>query len=744
MSNAEKPELDRQPPAQGFGMALFGTVVIAGTVVIRMSNAAITFSWFDVDPMTVDAAAVGLLPGFRLWLDAIMLLGAALILAAHARQRIPACGWVLLLAVIPIPLLLWHGWGDPVDLEQGSLWIASVISAVALAHAALDARLRAIGTCIVLGGLALVLVRAVSQVAWDIPATIAWFEANREETLAMRGLEPGSSAALVFERRLRGAAPTAWFTTANLLASVMAAGASAWLAITIASVRAKLTSGVSGLCALLAVAMAAMVIASGSRGGIVVLVIGVCFVVASVCWSRWSRVGGLVAVSLVLLALLAAPLSGLLGDLPGTRSLLIRNGYVTGAADIVMESPLAGVGPGGFREAWLTARSPESPEEIDSPHAMPWDWAAAIGVASLAWMALVLAALWWSSRSCRPTLLSTEAWPLCRITFSAAALIVGFGLARTQMLEVITMGSAVAFFRILGWLLFIALAGFLGWLWKRAETGITWGLCAAAVVLVIHAQVEMTIEQATTAPWLLAVLGLAAPIRSQGEETASRSPGVMIAGLGAGVAAALAILVVIIGAWPATSAQRAERVHGMLINSGRSLDNTSGLVTLSGRESAADGLLEAAAIRDDDRLRFVAAEQLLAGLSLAMQATTPPSETQAEAARQRAFNIAMDVFDRTGSVPAGQLAVTVMMGSGDAADLAKAVVVAERVAAADPAGLWSNRHLADALWESGERDVAAGVYQRVLELNAARTIDPLRQLSDADRTLIEERARWSP
>ena len=83
--------------------------------------------------------------------------------------------------------------------------------------------------------------------------------------------------------------------------------------------------------------------------------------------------------------------------------------------------------------------------------------------------------------------------------------------------------------------------------------------------------------------------------------------------------------------------------------------------------------------------------------------------------------------------------VSMLTGSGDPDDLNRAVLMAEEVALRDPMGLWSQRHLADLLWESGEKQVAIAVYERVLQLNAARTIDPLRQLSTKDRKLVESR-----
>lgn len=721
----------------GFWVALLGTAMIVGAVVVRLTTAAITLSWFDVDPTSVDHAALGLLPSDRFGLDAIMLFGAALVFAGQFIRGRGAAWWILLLAALPIPVLLWHGWDDPADLEQGSLWIASVVAAVALAHGAGNSWLRATGLAILLAGLAPLVIKAIAQVAWDIPATIAYFDANRADVLAMRGLEPGSSAARVLERRLRNAVPTTWFSSTNLLASVLAAGVSVWFAITLVAIREKVASGVSGLCAFIALAMAAIVIATGSLGGWVVLFIGLCFAAAGVFFRGWYRIGGWVAVGLVVLALLAAPLGSLLGDLPGIRSLVIRSGYVAGASQITAEAPWVGVGPAGFQSAWLQVRGAGSAEEIVSPHSMPWDWIATTGVLALAWVGLVLVGLWWAPRcDQRSPREPDDPFSLGRIVFVISCLVVGFGFTNAHIREMLTLGTPVMVVRLLGWLAFIALAVLLASLWHRVGSGIRIGACAAAVVLVVHAQVEMTIEQPTTVPWILAVLAIAAPVGLAG--STRRRLARPLAALAAVVSVGLAVLVLVIGTVPAKQAELKVRGHGSKVHARGEM--TSGLVGLSGRQSAAEGLLIAAAIRNDDRIRLAAAEQLLTGIAMSAAAENPAPPEQVEEARQLVVSIGLDIFERTGSIEAGHLVITALLATGDPDEIERTIPVAYAVSELDPVGLWSQRLFADVLWESGQPDVAAEIYRRVLELNDAREIDRLRQLSDEDRMLIEMRA----
>ena len=51
---------------------------------------------------------------------------------------------------------------------------------------------------------------------------------------------------------------------------------------------------------------------------------------------------------------------------------------------------LTGVGPDGFQQAYLFAKNPLSPEEVSSPHSILFDWLSTLGVAGLAWGALLV------------------------------------------------------------------------------------------------------------------------------------------------------------------------------------------------------------------------------------------------------------------------------------------------------------------------------------------------------------------
>src|SRR5690606_19423092 len=108
--------------------------------------------------------------------------------------------------------------GDMQSLVTGSTWIAGLMSGFAAATLRpRDRTLRLIlGVFLVLGSL--LVAKALFERFVDLPRTIAHFEADRENILRLSGMQPGSSRAEIYERRLRSQQPTAWFGLANVLA----------------------------------------------------------------------------------------------------------------------------------------------------------------------------------------------------------------------------------------------------------------------------------------------------------------------------------------------------------------------------------------------------------------------------------------------------------------------------------------------------------------------------------------------
>jgi O-antigen ligase len=126
------------------------------------------------------------------------------------------------------------------------------------------------------------------------------------------------------------------------------------------------------LSLLAAAAMAMVLIATGSKGGIGAAAVGL--TMAPVAW-RWrhrlARRYKTVAVTAA--AILVAGLLGVwaYGSARGTlpsKTLAVRWFYWQGSARIVSEHPLRGVGPGNFGSAYTQVRPPEAEEEVKTPH----------------------------------------------------------------------------------------------------------------------------------------------------------------------------------------------------------------------------------------------------------------------------------------------------------------------------------------------------------------------------------------
>jgi hypothetical protein len=169
--------------------------------------------------------------------DAALLGVAAVGLAAESWGR--RGGSILLLILLGLPLvvmLFWIFHGGH-HVQAGVPWLAGMTAAVTLSHLCRDPQTRTIVLAILFAVCGPLILQGLVQWGWTVPDTIAWFEANREEAMRLIGLTPGSSAALVYERRLHDGAASGWFSSPNLLATVLAACTVAWLAMLVAAKR---------------------------------------------------------------------------------------------------------------------------------------------------------------------------------------------------------------------------------------------------------------------------------------------------------------------------------------------------------------------------------------------------------------------------------------------------------------------------------------------------------------------------
>jgi hypothetical protein len=514
---------------------------------------------------------------------------------------------------------------------------------------------------------------------------------------------------------------------------MMAFGLVLFVGLIVASVRGVLPrSGLAMFClgALIAAGALGM---SRSKGAALASIAGLVLLFAPLAGARvrtvLARHGGAIALALVAATLLGVVFRGAV--LPeswlGEKSLLFRWHYLVGAGRVVTDHPLAGVGPDGFQAAYTAVRLPRSPEEVASAHSMFADWLAMLGVSGAAWIGMVLILVWRGARL-RAETGDTPAPASPRLPLLAAAVVAVLGLLPALPLEAADLEAlSTEIGRGVGILGFVGAAAGLGLVLSRARSpAVDWALGCAAVVLVVHGQIEMTFFDSGSAVWMMCVLGLAggAPARPAGSRT--------------GVVAAIVVLAF---------------AAGLLLTSARKM-----FIAQVSMFKAANLLYPPEATRHDQmRQRERAADLLGSAYDLSPSWVVPLDEavrqllvaaTLAEGPRRlELIDNASALADRalaghggpTSIALAGEAAWYRAAETGDPDDWQRAIDLNRRLTGIDPHGIGSWRRYGDVLWESGRRDEAAVAYQRALENDANFELDPLKQLSDRARDAVRQR-----
>ena len=718
---------------------------------------------FDIDPALDPSPFAGAGPALGCALDGVVLLCAvALIGRAHRSGGRAALRVAMPVLALSLPLAAVGGWWGMADGEQlwrASSWLAGVVAVAALlALASADARTArvcsAAAVAAVCGTLAILAVRGASQVLSEHPATVAHYDANRASVLSSQGWTAGSPQALAYERRLRQREATGWFGFSNVYASLAASGAV--LLVGVALVRTGARRAL--LSATAAAALVALVLVSGSKGGIAAIAVG--FAAAAVAMALSGRVS---SVPLLRTALIAAPLCALAlpwarwhaGGLEwGERSLLVRAGYLHSAWEAVRASPVLGWGPAGFQLADISFRPSWSVEEVSSAHAAIADWLAALGApAGLALVAALIVIVWCVPRALSapvvradPSEQSEDARSASRTAMGAIAVawLIGIGceLGALDMVGLLVRALALAAALLVA---------------RQAATAATCpkqvalGACAvgASAALLAHGQIDMTFWLPASAPvaWLL--IGACAAVgcaRTAPEEpaldslprdrhgTAERMP------------------------WPARLARATVASVGIaLLVAGGSLARQDYVMVRAAEEVAAGG--------GDAPSRARAAQQLLyvwtieparspvavaaAKEAFAAMRALPPDAPREDADRIRA--VVHDALEAAGV--AGELNAAAFAAAQARARLAVAAAKrqwmgwaaalesCERAVALDPRSVGSWITLAEAREGARDRQGAADAIERALEADASYALDPVRQMGDARRRAWESKAR---
>lgn len=575
----------------GASLRRAGLVVVLLGVCPRLVTTTDPLPGWSLDPFTTLAPHNGIGPALSVALAALPPLGLALVLLGTRREgrRVPR--WPLALGILALPALLWHARLGPTASVENTLTLAAWLGAIAAGLAAtIGATRRAeraliAAACAGLAGP--MLLRSLVQVYIEHPELVEAFRADRPAFLAQHGWTEGSTSARVFERRLTQPDASAWLAMSNVYASVSGACGVVFLAGLIAALRARawatgqradryVLAGLAGgsLCGLGGLVVALPAGASPAKGAIGAVLIGLALLGlgliraptadghrATTAATRPGRLA-LIGPGLIVLALLAVVARGVVGERIGELSLLFRWFYLQAAARVFFEHPLLGVGPDGFQAAYLLAKNPLSPEEVASPHSVLFDWLATLGVFGAAWGVLLL---WWAAR--HGSALAAPAPPaepesgrardVRALTACLGVVVAGAGMVHLWC-EVVPMARAAppgAFGLLLldgltklaaYMLLWLGLGAALLRTGLRAPGEVRCGLAAAAMALLMHAQIELTAVDPAACGWVLLMLGAAAGW----DATLAGSGAPRRAGLVGGFVAGGLALAVLLAAWP--------------------------------------------------------------------------------------------------------------------------------------------------------------------------------------------------
>ena len=526
-------------PDDTHALPLFPLLLILAPLLTRAAVGTTTLPAWDMDPLLYPLPMTVLTPAGSLLVDALILIGTALLLLNSARRGNPISRRPLLLAALGAIPVLMHGWflgahyGSLGDQRIGSAWLSAIFAGVAVAHAARDPHVFRLIAASLLGFFALLAVRALQQEFIEHPATIADFKANRDRILAAHGWAAGSPSALAFERRAVQAEATGWFGLSNVFASLAAAGTVGSLGLLIARRRPlskesptnpQTNSALTtfGLLALLAACAVALSL-SRSKGGILAAMVGFGAVVAFLILSRFSGKNAMVARRLAMLigpAAILAPIAliflrGVLADQLSELSLLFRSFYLHGALSIFAHHPVLGVGPDGFQNAYLVAKPPLSTEDVTSPHSIVFDYLATLGVLGLAWITLLFRWAWQVGVNALPgpqsKTPSPTSPPISRDEYRLIAIlpaIVTIAAAYTDSplitpdLAIVRTGGAVLW----GLCSFAVLTACV----NSSRTSIRMAISAGAIALLAHIQIDLALSWYQSAGFVTLFIALAA------------------------------------------------------------------------------------------------------------------------------------------------------------------------------------------------------------------------------------------
>lgn len=489
-----------------------------------------------VDEVGLGPFGAGLLSMAMLCCSALAML---IHVAAGGRVR-----WLSsLLVAVGAAVALWHLSWSSEDGFIGSMWIGGAALGLAAFHLGEDATIRRWVTSALAAMIGVWLIQGLWYVNVEHPMTVSEFQANVVEVLSNQGIEPGTSADMLYRRRMMDSSLIGSVGFSNVMGGIVAAVTVlvfGGVATALSDSGLKLRKGSRRLSGIgLGMVMAGLYVVwlTQSRGAMAAaLGVGVWVVMAAV-WDQRRRSGGestssgrgitAVALGLVVCAMLAIAIrGGLIGppeSVQGERSLMFRWWYWVGAWHIAFDTGwrwLGGVGVFGFSDAFARLKPEMLPEDVTSTHNLWVDWLVMLGVGGLAWAAVTAIWLVRGLRGWCVTVSYPMAMPVPWGLKVRCYVVTGLALSlfATQfMIEQATMYSSTVVLWFVGVAWFVATVTWLTGLRRGSicDRGIMLGVVASGLFVMIHGQLEMTFFQPGSVAMVWLLIGLCGSMANQ-------------------------------------------------------------------------------------------------------------------------------------------------------------------------------------------------------------------------------------
>lgn len=519
-------------------MTAGGALLISLAALRPMLGEVFAHHQFSLAP----SAAGGLTPGTTVALDALTLIGAALVFAACAPRRSLLAGLSLAGLVIAVGVSVVAAGDRAVALIAGMNIVVAVIGGVALCVVARDPRVALLLAAAVL---ATGITAAARATLWyDDTGTRAEWE-RQKTTLIERGIPADDPTLVNFERRLHSTRISGFQAHPNVAAGLIGATLPLVVVALGGIYRHWGRAGPSRMPALLAGAallaggllIPLTLLRAGSAGALIAGVAGItCLTLLRLAWrQRWRPQRSV--------ALILGPYLGLIGvgigigitqgTLP-ERSLSFRWAYWSAGLSAYLDVPLTGVGRENFRDAYLQHRAPQFSEDVANAHNL---WVSSlvelgpVGLISVAGLLLFGMLRGVHSAAAadnlpRPDASRARRYPLGAMTFVVVSFVLGGSFLLSDRLSAAVASPQPDVFAVL-LILSIEVAmvwGIAFWAARCALTEIASPARAAAgvaglVSLLIHNLVGFSLFQPAGVALCAAMVALAARSRDRAPET---------------------------------------------------------------------------------------------------------------------------------------------------------------------------------------------------------------------------------